>query len=617
MKGPAADRTLRRRLLVTALLPLLTALLVGWLLGDRLIAARIAGQAQEEARNDLSTADELLQGELNRLAEGVQLIGRSPGLARGLADGRTPELARLLDLLSGSRSYSFLTVVDRYGQVRYRSANPERAGDTLRHLQPVIEALAGRPGQGVMLFSPLQAGQENPDLPRQMLVPLRPSPHTPETTRTAEQRGLFLTAAAPVLGEDGTVSGALFAGMLLNNNEQLADRITRIISPQRREDDLRQTATIFLEDVRIATTVQDEHGLRATGTRLSAEVAAAVLQRGERWIAPAYVLKERTFAAYEPLREPTGAVVGALYVGVPEGPYIRMRRNLNLTFAALLLGLTLLALGLTTSLGRQLAAREREIGALNRTLEEKVLQRTRELEEKNRRLRETEKELARSERLAELGTLSAGVAHEINNPLAIIRGNAELLQMSLPEGSDLQEEVVEILDQSGRINRIVGGLLTLARQDRRQVSRFEAAPLLDEILDRIGHQQPLAGVIVERTYRGSSCLLEGDREQLRQVFTNLILNALEAMEAEGTLTVSTDGDSGGTSSITVADSGPGIAPEQRERLFTPFFTTKQNGTGLGLAVSWAIIRNHGGTIEARSVPGAGAHFTVTLPPPSS
>ena len=236
---------------------------------------------------------------------------------------------------------------------------------------------------------------------------------------------------------------------------------------------------------------------------------------------------------------------------------------------------------------------------------------------RNRRLLETEKELARSERLAELGMLSAAVAHEINNPLAIIRGNAELLQMSLPDGSDNQEEVGEILDQSGRISRIVGGLLTLARQERRQVSRFEVTLLLDEILDRIGHQMPLKSFIIERDYRSFSCLLEGDREQLRQVFTNLILNALEAMEGAGTLTVGAASAPSGLCTITVTDTGPGITPEQRERLFTPFFTTKQNGTGLGLAISWGIVRSHGGTIEAHSAPGAGARFVVTLPSPSS
>lgn len=611
-----SDPEIRRRLLLTTLLPLLAALVVCWALGNHLITARIAGQAQEEVRSDLGTAREILQGELYRLSEGVQLIGRSPELASSLQRSTSEELSRLLSLLSGSRSFSFLTVVDRYGQVRYRIAHPERSGDTLRHLGPVAEALAGRNSQSILVLSPLQAAQENPLLPDQMLVPLVPSQHAEPTSRSAEQKGLFLVAAAPIKAADGELHGALVAGLLLNNNEQLADRITRVIAPFRHGRPPHENATIFLGDVRVATSVVDEHNQRATGTRLSAEVAKKLLQQGERWIAPAFVLHERYFAAYEPLRDPDGEVIGALYVGLPERPYIELRRNLNLTFALLLLGLTLLAVTLTTRLKARLAAREYEIKALNRTLEGKVQQRTAELEEKNRQLRETEKELARTERLAELGMLSAGVAHEINNPLAIIRGNAELLQMTLSADADNQEEVGEILEQTGRINRIVGGLLTLARQDRRQVSRFEAALLLDEILDRIGHQMPLDGFVIERDYHRSSCLLEGDREQLCQVFTNLILNALEAMAGEGTLTVSAECDSGGVCAIIVADTGPGIAPEQRERLFTPFFTTKQNGTGLGLAVSWGIIRNHGGTIEAHSAPGTGARFVVTLPQPS-
>ncbi len=610
---PAPDPEIRRRLLLTTLLPLLAALVVCWVLGNRLITARIAGQAQEEVRSDLGTAREILQGELYRLSEGVQLIGRSPELSNSLQRSTLDELPRLLSLLSGSRSFSFLTVVDRYGQVRYRAAHPERSGDTLRHLRPVAEALAGRNSQSMLVLSPLQAAQENPLLPEQMLVPLVPSQHAEPTSRSAEQRGLFLIAAAPIRAADGELHGALVAGLLLNNNEQLADRITRVIAPLQQGRAPHENATIFLGDVRVATSVVDEHNQRATGTRLSAEVAKKLLQQGERWVAPAFVLHERYFAAYEPLRDPEGDVIGALYVGLPERPYTELRRNLNLTFALLLLGLTLLAVTLTTRLQARLATREHEINRLNRTLEQKVHERTAELEEKNRRLRETEKELARTERLAELGMLSAGVAHEINNPLAIIRGNAELLQMTLPETADSQEEVSEILQQTGRINRITSSLLSLTKQDQRQLAPVLLDGLLDEVLDRIGHQVSLEPYQIVRAYRQNGLMVLADGEQLQQVFTNLVLNGLQAMADGGVLTVQAEHDTAGLCSVTVADTGPGISAEQQERLFTPFFTTKPQGTGLGLAISWGIVRNHGGTISVDSAPGVGARFRVTLP----
>ncbi len=604
---------IRHRLLLTTLLPLVAALLVSWLIGIRLTADRVEGEARRKLLSDLHAAEEIYGQELNQLSSQARQLGRMPELGRMLPHADAAGLQQLLGIATTGMPYSFLTIVDRYGEVIYRLANPSASGDTLSHLQPVAGALEGRTTQGTLLLTPSQALLENPDLVARMTIPLTPSPHTAADNRTAEQRGLFLVAAAPILDPRGAVLGAVYVGQLLNNNQALVERITRTISAGAHTDAApHESATIFLKDVRIATTVTDASGRLATGTRMSSAVAAKVLVKGKPWRDRAYVLNERYFAAYQPLRDPSGAVIGALYVGLPEQPYLQLRRTLNLTFAGLLLALTMLGLYLAGRLARQLALQEEEIQALNRGLEQKVAERTTELEEKSGQLMAAQKELARTERLAELGMLSAGVAHEINNPLAIIRGNAELLQMALPQDTDNQEEVTEILAQTGRINRIVGSLLNLARQERHQECSFSLTGLLDEILDQIGHQVGLDGFSIERAYRNQDLLLRADREQLRQVFTNLILNGLQAMGTSGSLTISA-GRREGTPFISVTDTGPGITPEQQERLFTPFYTTKQNGTGLGLAVSWGIIRNHGGTIELESTRGHGTSFTVKLP----
>jgi two-component system NtrC family sensor kinase len=177
-----------------------------------------------------------------------------------------------------------------------------------------------------------------------------------------------------------------------------------------------------------------------------------------------------------------------------------------------------------------------------------------------------------------------------------------------------QSEVETIIRQVGRVERIVSNLLTFARTKKKVIRPVNLEALLDEILDQIGHQIPLDGTNLERTYQTAGCLMEGDEDQLRQVFTNLIVNGLQAMESGGTLTISTMICEDQTCcSVMIRDSGPGLTVDVQEKLFTPFFTTKSRGTGLGLAVSYGIVKDHSGDIKVESAPGQGATFSVVLP----
>ncbi|MGK2945810.1 MAG: two-component system sensor histidine kinase NtrB [Desulfuromonadales bacterium] len=260
----------------------------------------------------------------------------------------------------------------------------------------------------------------------------------------------------------------------------------------------------------------------------------------------------------------------------------------------------------------RLAEQEKALAEMNKDLEQMVVERTLLLEEKSHQLIVTREELAHAEKLAAIGSLAAGVAHEINNPAAIIRGNVEILQSYLPPQADRQEEIGEILRQVERISLITGNLLVFARKQNLVSEKFALNPLLTEVLDRIGHQFSTAGVEIERALVTDLPLCQGDSERLRQVFINLIGNALQALQGQGRLKVSS-AFSDGEFQVRIEDTGPGIPPEIRGQIFHPFFTTKSGGTGLGLSVSYGIVEAHEGNIAVESEVGSGCCFTVSLP----
>jgi two-component system nitrogen regulation sensor histidine kinase GlnL len=236
------------------------------------------------------------------------------------------------------------------------------------------------------------------------------------------------------------------------------------------------------------------------------------------------------------------------------------------------------------------------------------------------RVRELESQLRRSDRLAALGVLAAGVAHEVRNPLAGIRAAAQLLAGEPAFVPALQEFTGRIIRQVDRLNRLVDDLLTFAGERPLARRACNVNQILEEVLGLAEPGRAATGVRVIREYDPELPVVAGDADRLAQVFLNLIKNGSEAMEAGGDLTIRTRFERGApqcggraAALIEVIDRGPGMPADVQQEIFNPFFTTKAAGTGLGLPISLRIVEEHGGALEASSRLGEGTVFRVWLP----
>lgn len=227
-----------------------------------------------------------------------------------------------------------------------------------------------------------------------------------------------------------------------------------------------------------------------------------------------------------------------------------------------------------------------------------------------RELRSLQERLRRSERLAALGGLAAGVAHEIRNPLSSIRGFAQLFRKRLTPGTEEHTYAEIMVQEVDRLNRVIANLLDFARPKELVLRDIQPREVVDHAVGLVRSQAEAKGVRI--SVDGEAPVQKADPDQLTQAVLNLLLNALEAMEREGEMGVQVASEGRGWT-VEVWDSGPGIPKEHLPRLFDPFFTTKPRGTGLGLAIVHRIVENHGGTITVESQEGKGTRFTLRFP----
>ncbi len=650
---PFRRRSLRARLILSYLVILGTGGLITSLVGSWIVSTTIMAQAQNAAEHDLSTARTIFDGELETLRQGVMFT--APTIGASVDGGGMAAVRARLAAVQADADYDFLSLTDATGRVIARAAQLDSTGDQVAELQVVGAALAGRVVAGVEIVPTALLAREGPGLASQAIIPFVPTAHARPDDRDAVTDGLVLLAAAPVTDHSGAVVGALYGGRLLNRRFELVDRVWELLyrGEQYRREDV-GTVTVFQGDVRIATTVRQPDGTRAVGTRVSAPVHAAVLERGESWRDRAFVVDNWYIAAYDPLRDLKGAVVGILYVGVLERAYASIRDRVILSFFALatvgfllIIGFTYVMISnLTRPIGEMVAAtRNIAAGRLDQevrgdaqgelalladsfntmlaslrqmkgdlqewghTLEEKV-------EERTDQVMAMQVRMAQSERLASLGMLAAGVAHEVNNPLGGILTLTALALENMPADHPDRHNLEVVLQQTERCRDIVKGLLEFSRQSDAAMEQLDINAVLEQTLALIAGQSAFFNVTLVRDWADALPAVMGDRSQLQQVFLNIAVNAAQAMDELGTITIRTRPGAGNRSvEVAISDTGCGIPTEVIDHVFDPFFTTREGGrgTGLGLAIAYGIVTRHHGHISVSSEMGRGTTFTIELP----
>ena len=225
-----------------------------------------------------------------------------------------------------------------------------------------------------------------------------------------------------------------------------------------------------------------------------------------------------------------------------------------------------------------------------------------------------EEQMVQTEKLTSLGLLAAGVAHEVNTPLAVISNYIQMLAKQIPADDPRQQTIERIVKQTFRASEIVNNLLNFSRMGAAELVEVDVNSVLEETLALVQHPLKTARVNIVRNYKKELPTVLGSTTRLQQVFLNLFINARDAMPGGGMLEVRTAAYNGSVE-IEVTDTGAGIPAEHVHRIFDPFFTTKSSGrgTGLGLSISYGIIKEHAGKVDVRSTPGKGTSFRLEFP----
>jgi two-component system NtrC family sensor kinase len=619
---------------------------VSTLIGSRIITKALLDQARMRQRQGIEAARTIYADQLNGLKDTLRRTAESDAFGASTRAGSPDAVARALARARNDAGVSFLSYLDAASHQVVHAGRPQPAVPPDSLASPLAAALNGSMVSSTEALDGPTLHALDPGLANAAIIRVDGRPQ-------ALSKGFVLFAAVPVR-HAGRTTGVLFGGVLRNGRYEVVDRVEQLLYGREKYRD-RQIGTValLLGDVWVSTNMMRPSGQRAIGTVVPADIAATVLGEGRAWSGRTSIGGAWYEASSEPIRDHSGHVIGGLYVALLEAPFLAARTQVMLTFLVVCLVGLGIVLALTVLLTRTMihpleemaAATKRiangdldasvnvasrdEIGDLalafnnmlrslktmnqelqqwGHTLEEKVRERTDELVA-------VQAQMARSEKLASIGRLAAGVAHGINNPLGGILSLTMLALEDMPADHPLRDDLNTVVAQTLRCREIVKGLLDFSRQSDARAIRTDVNAVIESTLGLFERQAIFDNIRSVRQLDEGLPPVMIDPGQLQEALINIVVNAVDAMEERGELRVATTTDNAsGEVLIAIGDTGKGIPPEAMPLLFEPFFTTKRvgKGTGLGLAIVHGVVSNAGGRVEVATGPG-GTTFTIRLP----
>jgi len=604
--------------------------------GYRIINRGIIEQAYESVRSDLITAQYIYNNRLSQVEMTLNYLGTLDYMGKAVANKERAFLKWKFLNLKNWIGADIIIITDNKGRVIQRVNNNVRGDSALdiQCIKQVVETSKLSSGSSILTRDILL--KESRSIADKALIDIIPTEMGRHITKEREDRALVLNAATPMFS-DGKFVGVIYGAFIVNNNFEIVDKIKNLVFPSASVTDyFTGKATIFIDDIRISTNVVRSDGKRSTGTQVSAKVYESVFDRGEDWVDRAFVVSRWFLAAYTPIYDTNNSIIGILYVGVPQERFDKIKDNtikyfLFISLITAMCGI-LIAFYLTNRIVKpinEVVAASDIIAGGNyskklRVFSDNELSHLSEafnrmidaIYDRDLKIKETaHNQIAQSEKLASLGRLAAGIAHEINNPLTGVLTYSSMLKDDLA-GTEYVDDLNVIIDETLRCRKIVKEVLDFARETRLEKEYADINKVLNGALAILEKHVNLRKVKLTKIFADNIPEILVDVNQMKQVINNLALNAADAMPDGGELTIETSfAAEDNTVRISFRDTGAGISAENLGKIFDPFFTTKEpgKGTGLGLAVIYGIIERHNGRITVHSDQGNGTEFLIKLP----